>query len=83
METQSSPMVKEPGNKKPFHTWAVWCCVALAAFALSAAYFIYRTPGEEGSGLSDWLPILLIALCPLMHLFMHKGLGGHTRDRDE
>lgn len=23
------------------------------------------------------LPYLLLALCPLMHLFMHRGRGGH------
>ena len=29
------------------------------------------------------LPLLFLALCPLMHLFMHKGHGGHSRDQDE
>ena len=28
------------------------------------------------------LPFLVILACPLMHLFMHRGHGGHHRDED-
>lgn len=77
----------ETENRKPGRSWIMWCCVGLIAFALSAAYFIYRTPSEGGAGLSGWLPWLLVALCPLMHFFMHRGHGGghggQSRDRDE
>lgn len=76
-------MTTETESRKPGRTVAVWCCVALIAFALGAGYFIFKTPGEEGAGFSEWLPWLLVALCPLMHLFMHKGHGGHSRDRGE
>ena len=75
-------MTAETGNRK-LGTLAVWCCVALVAFALSAGYFIYRSPSEGSAGFSGWLPWLLVALCPLMHFFMHKGHGGHSRDREE
>lgn len=76
-------MTTEPGTRKLGRAWAVWCGLALVAFTLSAAYFIYRTPDEGGAGFSGWLPWLIVALCPLMHLFMHKGHVGRSRDRDE
>jgi hypothetical protein len=33
-----------------------------------------------------WLPLLLLAACPLMHVFGHGGHGGHgghERNKDE
>ncbi len=68
-------MTTQRENRTPGLAWAVWCVVALIAFALSAAYFIYRTPGEDGAGLSGWLPWVFLALCPLMHFLMHHGHG--------
>ena len=32
---------------------------------------------EHRQHLFQWLPFLLLALCPLMHVFMHGGHGGH------
>lgn len=32
---------------------------------------------EHRQHLYEWLPFLIIALCPLMHIFMHGGHGGH------
>ncbi|HLC95312.1 MAG TPA: DUF2933 domain-containing protein [Patescibacteria group bacterium] len=32
--------------------------------------------------LGRWLPYLLIAVCPLLHLFMHKGHSSHTEHRE-
>jgi len=76
-------MTTEIKNWKSGRTLVGWCCIGLIVFAVAAAYFIYRTPGEDGAGLSGWLPWLFVALCPLMHLFMHKRHGGHSRDKDE
>ena len=39
-----------------------------------ASYFLLV---EHRQHLFQWLPFLLIALCPLMHIFMHGGHGGH------
>lgn len=71
-------MTVETESRKSVRTWIMWCCIALFALALSAAYFIYRTPDEEGSELFGWLPWLFLALCPLMHFFMHKGANPVT-----
>ena len=32
---------------------------------------------EHRQHLYEWLPFLILALCPLMHIFMHGGHGKH------
>ena len=45
----------------------------LAIVALAAVYPV----AEHGDHLVALLPFAVILLCPLMHLFMHGGHGGH------
>lgn len=40
----------------------------------AASYFLLI---EHREHLFQWLPFLIIALCPLMHIFMHGGHGSH------
>ncbi len=40
----------------------------------AASYFLLI---EHRQHLFQWLPYLIIALCPLMHIFMHRGHSGH------
>lgn len=40
----------------------------------AVTYFLLM---EHRQHLFQWLPFLIIALCPLMHIFMHGGHGGH------
>lgn len=51
----------------------------LAALGLigAASYFLLV---EHRQHLFEWLPFLILALCPLMHFFMHGG-HGHARHR--
>ena len=44
--------------------------------AAVAAYFLLK---EHTAHVAGYLPFLLLAACPLMHLFMHRGHGhgGH------
>ncbi len=35
---------------------------------------------EHRAHVLGWLPYIFLAACPLMHLFMHKGHGGHHGD---
>ena len=43
-------------------------------FALAAGYFLWT---EHRAHLIQLLPWTILALCPLMHVFMHRGHGGH------
>lgn len=40
----------------------------------ATSYFLLM---EHRQHLFQWLPFLILLLCPLMHLFMHGGHGGH------
>lgn len=55
--------------------------VVLAGFAVVAAYFLWT---EHRAHVIQFLPWAFLALCPLMHLFMHGGhaQGGHGSDRE-
>lgn len=55
---------------------AIW---AFAAFASIGAFFLLA---EHRAHVLPWLPWLILAACPLMHVFMHSGHGGHHRHRD-
>jgi len=50
------------------HRWVFWCFVAIAAFFLLT---------EHTAHVLGALPYLLLAACPLMHIFMHHGHGHH------
>ena len=44
------------------------------AFALIAGFFLLS---EHRAHVISYLPWLLLAACPLLHMFMHGGHGGH------
>jgi len=48
--------------------------IALLVFGGIAGFFLVL---EHRAHLYGILPFLILALCPLMHLFMHRGHGGH------
>ena len=48
--------------------------VALCLFLAIAAFFLWT---EHRAHVLGALPWLLLAACPLLHLFMHGGHGGH------
>jgi len=48
--------------------------VVICGFLLIAAFFLLT---EHTAHVFGVLPYLLILACPLMHLFMHHGHGGH------
>jgi len=55
--------------------WAFWGFVAVAAFFLLT---------EHRAHLFEFLPFVLLAACPLLHLFHgHGGHGDHGRKADE
>jgi hypothetical protein len=50
----------------------------LVAFALIGAFFLIA---EHRAHVMPLLPWLFLAACPLMHVFMHHGHGGHRQHR--
>lgn len=66
MDTQSHKHAN--GNRRKVGRWVFW------GFALIAFYFLYT---EHRAHLFAALPYLLLAACPLMHLFHHHGGHGH------
>lgn len=48
-----------------------------AIFVAIAAYFLISEHRAHLSGLLYYWPFLLLAACPLLHLFMHGGHGAH------
>jgi hypothetical protein len=54
--------------------WSSRAKLAFGVFAIIAAYFLVA---EHRAHVLPYLPLLLLAACPLMHVFMHGGHGGH------
>ena len=52
--------------------------LTLTVVVLAAIY----AATEHGDHLVALLPFAFILLCPLMHLFMHGGHGGHTESSE-
>ena len=47
--------------------------IALLVMGGMAGYFLWT---EHRVHVSQWWPYALLLLCPLMHVFMHRGHGG-------
>ena len=62
----------EPHAALPF--WRSRYAVGLLVFGAVAAYFLLS---EHRAHFIGALPFLLLLACPLMHVFMHRGHGGH------
>ena len=54
--------------------WRTPFGIVLCGFMAVAAFFLIT---EHAAHLFGALPFLLLLACPVMHLFMHHGHGGH------
>jgi hypothetical protein len=54
--------------------WRPRVKIVFLAFAVIGAFFLIA---EHRAHVLPWLPWLFLAACPLMHVFMHHGDGGH------
>ena len=53
--------------------WVFWIFLALALFYLGVEHRAHL------AGTLRWLPLAILLLCPLMHVFMHKGASFQFR----
>jgi len=60
--------------------WRSRTGIVVVGFALIVAFYVLR---EHYAHVFGVLPYLLLLACPLMHLFMHRGHGGHGEAGDE
>jgi hypothetical protein len=68
LQRQESRVVRR-GTGRPSRLWLV-----LIVTAGVLGFFLFT---EHRAHLFGLLPYGLVLLCPLMHLFMHEGHGGH------
>lgn len=68
-------MNHEPaGSDTPPDFWSSRYAVGLIVIGAIAGYFLLT---EHLAHVVGALPYLLLLACPLMHVFMHHGHGGH------
>lgn len=82
---RTSPVPKA-GSKRPAFSFRAllsrhW--IVFAGFAAIGGYFLWSAHRVHIMQFGSWLPWLLIALCPLMHIFMHHGHGHGNGHGDE
>ena len=61
-------------EKTGFLQALTWPQATLVVFLGAAGFFLLA---EHKAHVLGYLPFLIFLLCPLMHLFMHKGQGKH------
>ena len=66
------------GRSCPYSLLANPGSIAATGFGLVAVFYLLR---EHTAHTLGALPYLLLLACPLMHLFMHHGHGGHHAGR--
>jgi len=69
MNTPSSP---QPHDTPSF--WRSRAALGLLVMGAVAAWYLWA---EHRAHLLGALPYLILLACPLMHVFMHRGHGGH------
>lgn len=72
---------RHPIERNEHQPWLVSRTGIVTVGALAIiAFLIYRGHTAHLLGL---LPYALLLACPLMHIFMHHGHGGHTHRHDQ
>ena len=66
------PTTIEPSTHR--EPWRIPAWLGLCLFLAIAAFFLWE---EHLAHLLGALPYVLLLLCPVIHLFMHRGHGGH------
>ena len=73
-------MHTETGSNPPRESFRIPVWLGLCAFLAIAAFFLWA---EHRAHILGALPYALLLLCPIIHLFMHRGHGGHPGGHDD
>jgi Protein of unknown function (DUF2933) len=65
-------------DPEPAGFWHSRFAIGLVVLGAIAAYFLLT---EHRTHVFAALPFVLLLACPLMHVFMHRGHGGHRHDK--
>ena len=71
------PVPSESDPQGPFRI-PIW--FGLCLFLAIAAFFLWE---EHRAHILGVLPYALLLLCPIIHLFMHRGHGAHGTQRSD
>ena len=63
--------------------WNPRTVVAFIGFVAVAAFYLWTDHRVHVLAAVPFLPYLIFLACPLMHLFMHLGHGGHDDQQDK
>ena len=69
-------------SQQDVHPKAFWGSRYSAGLLVLGAIALYFLLTEHRAHLFFALPFLLLLACPLMHIFMHHGHGGHGGGED-
>ena len=67
-----------PSDPRGLFRIPIW--LGLCLFLTIAAFFLWE---EHRAHVLGVLPYALLLLCPFIHLFMHRGHGGHGTQRSD
>lgn len=73
-QTQTSPECPKDQTKFDWHRYGTWGAIGILAIYLLT---------EHTAHVFVALPYLVLLSCPLMHIFMHHGHGGHQHHHEE
>jgi len=70
----TAPDANDKHDQEMSHQWRRR--LGFAVFGVAAAYFLLTEHYAQTVQARPWL---LVLACPLMHVFMHRGHGGHRQ----
>ena len=80
MNHSHEPYQGQPGLIAAPPFWRSRDAIGLLVFGAAAGYFLLS---EHRAHFLGALPFLILLACPLMHVFMHRGHGSHSRHPSE